>query len=146
MRSLDQDVALGISGPLPELISFALFPQRLAAQLVGAFGLAGLLLAALGIYGVLAFHVARRTRELGVRRALGATRARVIAAAGCAVGLAVGAAAAMGVGSFLVGIRPLDPLTFAAVPVLILVVALLASGLPALRASAVEASQALRWE
>jgi hypothetical protein len=156
VRALDPDVAVGLSGPVNELVGVILFPQRFAAKVVGAFGLAGMILAALGIYGVLAFQVARRRREFGVRRALGATSARVVrtvigrgaalAAAGCVVGVMAGAALARTVRSFLFGIDPLDPLTFAVVPVVLLGVALIASGIPAVRASAIDASEALKNE
>lgn len=156
LRALDPDVALGQAGPVEELIGFGLFPQRFAAQLIGAFGLVGLLLAGLGIYGVLAYQVARRTREFGVRRALGAPRRRLvadvvrrgafIAAAGCGLGIAVGAAFAQLVRGFLFGIQPVDPVTFTAVPVVLFGVAILASLVPALKASSVEASHALRTE
>jgi predicted permease len=154
VRALDPDIAIGLSGPVDHLIGFNLFPQRFAAQVVGAFGIVGLILAALGIHGVLTFQVARRTRELGVRRALGASSGRVIrsvvlgggalAAAGCALGTAAGAAIAHALRSSLFGIRPLDPVTFTTVPLALLGVAVLASGIPALRASAVEASEALK--
>lgn len=156
VRALDPDVALSMTTSLTELVGTALFPQRLAARLVVAFGLIGLILAALGIYGVLAFEVARRTRELGVRRALGATRMRVIAdvigrgstlaAAGCAAGVLGGAAIALAARSLLFGIRPLDPLSFTIVPLILFGAAVLASWLPARSASAIEPFEALRTE
>lgn len=156
VRAMDPDVALGAAGPVRELIGFSLFPHRFAAQLVGAFSLVGLLLAALGINGVLGYQVARRTREIGVRRALGAARSRVvgevvargavIAAVGCALGMVVGAALAHVIRGFLFGIHPLDPVTFTLVPAVLFAVAVLASTVPALRASSVEASRALRTD
>jgi len=156
VRMLDPNVALGMAGPARELVGIALFPQRFAAQLVGAFGGVGLILAALGIYGVLAYQVTRRTREFGVRRALGATSLRlvtsvvrlgaVLAAAGCAAGTIAGAGFGLAARSLLFGIRPLDPVTFVAVPALLFAVALLASWLPAVRASGVQPSEALRSE
>jgi predicted permease len=154
VRTIDADVALGMPVPARDLVGTGLLPQRMAAQLVGGFGVAGLILAALGIYGVLAWQVARRTRELGVRRALGASRGRLvgevvgrgvlITTIGCGIGTALGVAVAFAARSFLFGIRPVDPLAFGAVPLLLFVVALLASGLPAVRASAVAPSEALR--
>jgi ABC-type antimicrobial peptide transport system permease subunit len=100
--------------------------------------------------------VTGRTREFGVRRALGATRARVIASVvrrgallagiGCAAGAALGAGAGIAMESFLFGIRPLDAVTFTAVPAVLFGVALLASWLPASRASGVDPSEALRSE
>jgi predicted permease len=154
VRALDADVALGLAGSARDLVGFSLFPQRFALQLVGTFGVIGLILASIGIYGVLAYEVSRRTRELGVRRAIGATSAMllrsvvrrgvVITAAGCAIGMVAGAALALLVRSFLFGIQPLDPVTFTVVPALLFVVAFLASWLPGLRASSVEPSEALR--
>jgi len=156
VRDLDPDIAIGTPVLVRGVVGTGLFPQRFAAQLIGAFGLVGLILAATGIYGVLAYQVTRRTRELGVRRALGATTGRVVgnvlgrgavlASAGCLIGTGAGAALAFAARSFLFGIRPLDPLTFTAVPLGLLLVALLASWLPARRAVSVEPSEALRTE
>ena len=133
VRALDPDVALWRATRARDLVGAGLFPHRFAAQLVGAFGLVGLVLAGLGVYGVLAYQVARSTRELGVRRALGATSRRLVggvvrqggllAAAGCAVGTAAGAGLALEIRSFLFGVRPLDPVTFTAVPAALLAVA-----------------------
>ncbi len=156
VRRLDPDLALRNAAPMSEVIGLSLVPQRVAAQLVGTFGIVGLVLAALGIYGVLAFQVARRTKEFGIRRALGAGRAGVIrqvvrkggwlAGVGCVLGMAAGGGIAMLLRSFLFGIQPLDPPTFVAVPVILLGVALLAAVIPAARASSVQASVALKEE
>jgi predicted permease len=156
VRALDPDVALEAPSTLEGLVGFALVPQRVAAQFVGLFGVVGLVLAAMGIYGVLAYQVARRTREFGVRRALGATsghvirhvvgRGALIAGVGCALGTAAGAGLALSIRTFLYGIQPLDPLTFIGVPAALFGVALVAGYLPALRASTVEAVEALRQE
>jgi putative ABC transport system permease protein len=156
VRGLDPDVATGTPVVVRGVVGTGLFPQRFAAQLVGAFGIVGLVLAAMGIYGVLAYQVARRTRELGIRRALGATSRRVVravlgrgavlAGAGCLIGTAAGAGLALAARSFLFGVRPLDPLTFSVVPLALFAVALLASWLPARRAASVEPSEALRTE
>jgi hypothetical protein len=156
VRILEPDVALGMPARLAELVDVGLLPHRWAALFVGGLGVVGLILAALGIYGVLACEVTGRTREFGVRRALGATRARVIASVvrrgallagiGCAAGAALGAGVGVGMQSLLFGIRPLDAVTFTAVPTVLFGVALLASWLPASRASDVEPSEALRSE
>lgn len=156
VRDMNPDIAVEMPGREADLVGIGLFPLRIAAQLIGAFGLAGLLLAAMGIYGILAYQVSRRTRELGIRRALGATARHVtwgvvrggaiLAALGCVLGMAVGAALARAVRSFLYGVHPLDPVTFTAVPALLFAVALLASWLPARRAASVGASEALRSE
>ncbi|GMV07871.1 MAG: hypothetical protein AMXMBFR53_41460 [Gemmatimonadota bacterium] len=156
VRSLDPDVAVGPLMLLRDVIGTGLFPQRFAAQLVGAFGLVGLILAAMGVYGVVAYQVAQRTRELGIRRALGATARQVVrmvlgrgtflAVLGCLLGCAAGAGVAVAVRSFLYGIHPLDPLTFTGVPLVLLAIASLASWIPARRAARVEATVALRSE
>ena len=131
-------------------------PQRVMAQAAGGFGLLTLLLSAIGVYGVVAFMVANRTREIGLRMAIGATRAQVLRAVMwdairlAAPGLAVGGLLAVGLemvmGSMLLGVGPLDPVSlFAATGVLILVV-LLASLVPALRAAAIDPMDALRYQ
>jgi putative ABC transport system permease protein len=154
VRQLEPNLAIRTPVRVADLVGTGLFPHRFGAQMVGAFGIVGLILAAMGIYGVLGYHVTRRTRELGVRRALGATGARVvrdvvgrggfIAGVGCAVGMLAGGALAHVARGFLFGIRPLDPVTFTAVPLLLFCVAVLASWLPARRASHVQPSEALR--
>lgn len=108
------------------------------------------------MYGVLAFQVAQRTREIGVRRALGAREADLVrrvvsrgarlAAVGCAVGLLLGGAASHVLRSVLLGLQPLDPPTFLGVPVVLFIVALAASWIPAVRAARVEATVALRHD
>ena len=126
------------------------------AQAAGGFGLLTLLLSAIGVYGVVAFMVANRTREIGLRMAIGATRAQVLravmwdairlAAPGLAVGGLLAVGLAMVMGSMLLGVGPLDPVSlFAATTVLILVV-LLASLVPALRAAAIDPMDALRYQ
>jgi predicted permease len=127
---------------------------RLLAQLLGAFAGLALLLAVLGTYGVLSFLVAQRRREIGIRVALGATRGRIVALVtrqGLAIvstGLAAGLAGALGLspllGSFLFGVEPTDPSTLAAVIGTIAIVAALACGLPAWRASRLDPNVVLR--
>ncbi len=156
LRALDADVALESGGPLSEVVGFSLLPQRAAAWLVGVLGALGLVLAAVGVYGVLAFQVAQRTHELGVRVALGATardivamvvgRGALLVAAGTAAGLLLAAATTRFLAAFLFGVSPLDPATFAAVAATLAVVALAASLLPALRAVRVDPARALRAE
>jgi putative ABC transport system permease protein len=144
IRSMDQVLAQSVVGP------------RFNMLFVSAFAIVALLLSAVGIYGVIAYSVAQRTREIGVRMALGAERADVLrlvlseglatTAAGVALGL-VGAAVLTGVMTrLLYGISPRDPLTFGAGAVLLLVVSFFASFLPALRAARVEPLTALRAE
>jgi predicted permease len=127
---------------------------RLVAQLLGAFAGLALLLALVGVYGVLSFMVAERRREIGIRLAIGATRGRVVALVmkqGLVIaftGLAVGLAGALSVNrllaSLLFGVAPTDPLTLGAVTLALAIVAALACGLPAWRASRLDPNTALR--
>lgn len=154
VAALDPDVPLQQAMPFSAMVGMTLFPQRMAAVLVGAFGLLGLALAAVGIYGVLAFHVGQRTQEIGVRLALGAGAADVVrmilrqgmllVAVGVALGLAAALAATRLLAGFLHGVSATDPATFLAVPALLAAVALLASWLPARRAARVDPMTALR--
>lgn len=139
---------------MKEVIDASLGPRRFSAVLIGSFAVLAVLLASFGIYGLLAYIVGRRVREIGIRLALGATsadilrlvlgRTVVLALLGTLVGLFFAALAAPLLGTFLWGIHPLDPLVFAAVPLLLLTVSLLAGYIPARRASGVEPAIALR--
>jgi ABC-type antimicrobial peptide transport system permease subunit len=123
---------------------------------LGGFASLGLLLAAIGIYGVLAYSVARRTREIGVRMALGAARRRVVrmvlrdslvpVVAGSVVGIVVALVATRLMRAMLYGVSPTDPVTFAVVTLVLLGVAVLASAVPATRAARVDPIVALREE
>ena len=129
-------------------------PWRLGATMFSVFGTVALLLAAVGLYGVIAFNVAQRAHELGVRIALGAQThdiLRLVVGDGVrvtAVGIALGGAAALGVGRFvaplLFHVSPRDPATLATVAIVLLGVAVAASGIPAWRASRVDPTAALR--
>jgi putative ABC transport system permease protein len=130
--------------------------QQFSAVLLAGFSFASLLLAGIGIYGVLSYSVSQRTREIGVRVALGAEPGSIIrlvvgagarlAVAGAAVGLA-GALALSGLmKTLLFGIGPRDPLTFIAAPLVLLAVAMLASYVPARRAARLSPVEALRTE
>ena len=139
-----------------EQIDRLLFQERLIARLSAFFGVLALVLACVGLYGLLSYEVSRRTREIGIRMALGAQEAdvlRLIVKQGFAlalVGAAVGIGAALGVTryltSMLYGVRPNDPLTIAAVAVLLWLVALAACYIPARRATRVDPLVALRYE
>ena len=141
---------------LPELLRPQLQPRRLGASIFGAFGLLALLLAAVGLYGVVSYSVAQRTHELGVRIALGADRGRVLrlvvgqGARLTLLGLAIGAAAALATTRFLAhllyGVSAMDPLTFAGVAVVLSAAAAFASLVPALRATRADPLVALRRE
>ncbi len=130
--------------------------RRFLLLLVGLFAAAALALAAVGIYGVVAFSVARRTQEIGIRMALGAQRRDVLrlvvgegarlALLGVAIGIAVSAAMTRLISSLLFGVSATDPATFAGVGALLTVVALLASYLPARRAMRLDPNMALRYD
>jgi ABC-type antimicrobial peptide transport system permease subunit len=129
---------------------------RMVAKLCAAFGIAAVLLAAIGLYGVLAYGVSRRTREMGIRMALGATRGRVsrmilreggaMVVVGSVAGVAAAIATTRLVATRLYGVNPDDPATFSAALVAVALVALLASYLPAARAARTNPIHALRHE
>lgn len=156
IRRVDRDQAIMTVAPMTDAVRASLGERRLVLTLVGAFALAALLLAMLGVYGVTASAVTQRTRELGIRSALGADRramlwsvasepARLVAM-GLVLGLAVTLGAGRVVRSLLYGMRPTDPLTLGVVVVVLLVVALVATWLPARRALRVDPIIALRAE
>jgi ABC-type antimicrobial peptide transport system permease subunit len=137
-----------------ETQAYASWNRRLMGEIFGSFGVLALVLATLGVYGVMAYAVSQRTREIGIRMALGAQAADVlrmvvgggaiIAAAGVAVGLLGAFAVSRVMQGILFGVRPGDPVTFGAVAALLLGTALLASWLPARRAARVDPMTALR--
>jgi macrolide transport system ATP-binding/permease protein len=139
-----------------EQIDHMLFQQRMLARLSGFFGLAALVLACIGLYGLLSYEVARRTRELGIRVALGAHQSdllRLVVGQGIVlvlIGAAIGIAAAIGITRFmstmLYGVHADDPLTFAGVAILLTLVALAACYIPARRAMRADPMVALRYE
>jgi predicted permease len=156
VRGVDANAGIDAMIPLEKLVASSVARPRFYAVVLGVFaGVAGIL-AAIGIYGVLAYTVVQRTREIGIRMALGAQRVQVLAlvlrhgliltATGIAVGLAGAAAGARLLQGMLFGITPLDPQTFVAVSLLFGLVAMVASYLPARRATRVEPSLALRSE
>ena len=152
------DGTLPVSGPrsYASELGAQLVPQRLGAALLGVFGLLSVALAAIGIYSVISYSVARRTREIGVRMALGARPADVRAlfvaqtarpvAAGLVAGLALGAAAGTALRGFLYETSPSDPPAIAAAAALLLAGALAAAWLPARRAARIDPMAALREE
>ncbi len=140
--------------PIQGLVDHAVSPRRFFVILVGAFAGLGLFLASLGIYGVISYSVTQRTQEIGIRMALGATRGRVqlgviaktigMAAIGIAIGTLASVDVSTLIASLLFGTAPRDPLTFAAIVMLLMVVALLAGYIPARRASRINPMVALR--
>lgn len=156
LRGLDPDLPLQTAERLETVIGIELLPQRLASVVIGAFGVIGLVLAAFGIYGVLAFQVGQRTPEIGIRLALGARVGEVVGlvlrqgiamiGAGVGLGLVLAYIAARLVSGFLHGVGAGDALTFVGVPLVLAMVALLASWIPARRAARVDPMVALRAE
>jgi len=154
LKAIDPTIAIERPATLDAMLARSLEGRRLPMLFLGPFSLAALLLAAVGIYGVLAFAVRERTRELGIRLALGAQRRDVLrlvlgrAAALTACGLAAGAGAALlatrAMRSLLFGVEPADPVTLAVVAAGVAAMALLASWLPARRASRIDPNHALR--
>jgi predicted permease len=141
---------------LRDYVEIAYLPQRIAGTVAGVLGLVGLLLGAVGIYGVTAYAVSQRVREIGLRKALGAQREEMVRMVvrqgmvaplvGMAVGLALALAVSRLLSAFLLGISPVDPITFAGVLTLLIAVTLLANYLPARRAASVDPMTALHHE
>jgi len=156
LQQLDPHLPIASTKTMTEQLSFALLPARLAASALGSFGLLALALAAIGLYGVMAYSVAQRTRELGIRIALGAQASDIhklvvgqglkLASIGIALGLLISLAVMRLMKNFLFGVSATDPLTFVAIGVVLLLVALLACYLPARRATKVDPLIALRTE
>jgi putative ABC transport system permease protein len=156
VRATDPGLPVDDVIPMTRVVEEALGGPRFAARVFGAFAVVAALLAALGLYGRLAYSVTRRTREIGVRMALGARPVdvgRLVLREGMAVawlGIAIGLAAALAgtrvLRALLYGVDPVDPLTFVAVSVLLASVALAACLLPIRRANGVNPVDALRAE
>jgi ABC-type antimicrobial peptide transport system permease subunit len=156
IHALDPGMAIFNEETMEEHIRGAFFLPRLAATLFGVFGCIGLVLATVGLYGVMSYSVSRRTREIGIRIAMGAQPGRVerlVLRQGLVltlIAMALGWPAAWMLSklasSFLYGIQPHDALTFAVVPLFLSVIALVACWIPARRAASVDPMQALRTE
>jgi predicted permease len=150
------DPALPIFGvrSMDDVLAASLAARRFSAQLIGAFAVLSLLLACVGVYGLLAFMVGQRSREIGVRMALGARPASILAmflksgalfaGVGCGLGLVLSAFAAPAIASQLYGVKPFDPAVFVGVPLVLLLVAFAASVLPARRAAGLDPILVLR--
>jgi predicted permease len=154
--SIARDVPIYQVAPLADLVAKSVGPRRFVMRLLELFGAMALIMTAVGIYGVIAYSVGERTREIGVRTALGATRfeiARLVVGSGLAVvvaGLAAGSLVALAatryLQSSLYGVSAADPVTFAGVAIVLLVVALLAQAIPVARAVRVDPAVALRQD
>jgi macrolide transport system ATP-binding/permease protein len=156
IRALDSNLAVANVKTLRDQLDLSLFPSRVAAWTLGGFGVLALLLAAIGLYGVVSYSVAQRSREIGVRMALGAREKDVlrlvlgeglfVIGIGLVLGLMLAFAATRLIAGFLYGVGATDALTFAGVPLLLGFVALVASYIPARRATKVDPLVALRYE
>jgi ABC-type antimicrobial peptide transport system permease subunit len=156
VRAMDAEQPLGRPITLSEVLGQEVVQPRFTMALFSAFAALGLALAAAGIYSVLSFHVTRRTHELGVRMALGAPRRHVLRLmlmmggrlvfVGLAIGVATSLAATRLLRSQLFGVEAADPLAYAAVTILLGLVALIACYIPARRAAAVDPMVAIRQE
>lgn len=156
IQQLDAGLPVYDVKTLEEHMSLSLFPARVAAAFLGGFGLIALTLAAIGIYGVTSYSVAQRTREIGIRMALGAKRRDVVmmivrqgmrlAALGLAIGLAVSFGLTRMLANLLYGVSSTDALTFIVVSVALAGVTILSGYLPARRAARVEPMKALRHQ
>jgi predicted permease len=154
LATFDRNLPLVGMQSLQSYADLGMLPQKLAASVAGSLGLVALLLAGIGVYGVTAFAVASRTKEIGVRMALGADRARVVrlvlwqgarlTAIGGAIGLALSVAAGQLFGSLLFGVSPLDPVTYASTISALALVTLAGTFVPARRAAAINPISALK--
>jgi predicted permease len=156
MSAIDPNSAGLTAMPLSDYISAAWFGPRMASLFLGVLGAISMLLAGVGLYGVMAYSVSQRTREIGIRMALGADREGVLqmvmgrglllALSGIAAGLAIALAATPQIAPLLYRVRPADPVSIAGAALFLIVVAVLASLIPALRATRVDPMVALRQE
>jgi predicted permease len=154
VQSVDPTLPVYDVASMNELLDRSLASRRFSAQLVGGFAGVALLVASIGIYGVLAYMVGQRSREIGLRMALGAsrtdilklivTRGVVLSIIGIIAGVIFSVSTASMMASQLYGVRPHDPVVFLAVPLLLFVIAVLASYIPAWRATKVDPMLALR--
>lgn len=158
LREMDAGLPVYAVGTMEAHVKYGkpLFPARLGALFVGAFGLLGLALASVGVYGVVSYSVGQRTQEIGIRTALGAQRSAVLrmilkqgmsmAAIGTGIGIVLALVVFRALRSVLYGVNSTDLLTMASVSLLLLAVAFLASYLPAMRATRIDPVVALRDE
>jgi predicted permease len=156
LQGLDPHLRIYEMSTMEAMTAQSLWQVRWQAWLLGSLGLLAILLAAVGLYGVVAYTVAQRTREIGVRMAMGAQKADVLwmvlgrglrlTAIGVGIGLVLSALVTRFLGAFLYGLSPLDAVSFAAAALFWIATAMVASYLPARRAARVDPVVALRWE
>jgi predicted permease len=156
VQPIDKNLAFTNAQTVQQILGQGLWPARMGAALLGLFGALALILASIGIYGVLAYSVAQRTSEIGLRMALGAQPRQVLglvlrqgmllALIGAGVGVLVALPVARMAGSLLYGVSATDPLTYASITLLLMGIALLACYLPAYRATRIDPLKALRVE
>jgi ABC-type antimicrobial peptide transport system permease subunit len=156
IAALDPELPLYGVGSLTQMLGFAFFPSQAAAAALSAFGILAMMLAATGIYGLVAYCVSRRVREIGIRVALGARPAQVLRlvlgkmaallAAGSALGLVLALAAGQVLASIVYEASPRDPFVLVGVFVLMFVLGIFSSWLPARRALRIEPKTALHYE
>jgi predicted permease len=156
LASMNPNLAVVTAQTMDDSVALGLTPQRVAASVAGGLGIVAVILTAIGIYGVTAYAVTRRTREIGIRIALGARTADVITMVlresvaltliGSAIGMVVAAAMSRVLAGFLFGIPSTDPITFAATTVLFAAIGLAACYVPVRRATRIDPTQALRYE
>jgi predicted permease len=154
IQSIDPALPVFSFRAMNEVVDTSLGPRRFSAQLVAIFAALALLLASVGIYGLMAYMVGQRSDEIGIRMALGARpsdiramilgRGALLAGAGVLIGLVLSALTAPLVATLLYGVRPIDPIVFVVVPAILGIVALLAGYVPARRAVSVDPVIALR--
>jgi len=156
VHSVDPDLPIAHVRTLIDVVADSMTRPRFAVLALGAFGLLAVVLAAVGMYGVISYNVTQRTQEIGIRMALGARRSNVfqmvigqggrLAGLGIAIGLVMAFGLMRLMKSFLYGVQATDPLTFGAVVVLLVLVALASCYIPARRAMKVDPMVALRYE
>ena len=156
LRQIDKDLPLGDIAEMPNIVGESVAQPRFRTLLLGLFAAMALILAATGIFGVISYSVSRRTQEIGIRVALGASRAAILqmvlretlllAVAGLAVGIPCALAASRLVAHMLFGVSAHDPITILAVAVTLAAVAALAGFIPARRAMRVNPMVALKYE
>ncbi|MFL6584595.1 MAG: ABC transporter permease [Chthoniobacterales bacterium] len=156
IRAFDNHIPIIYEKTITDHLAFALWPSWMGAILLGSFGLLALVLASMGVYGVMAYSVNQRTRELGIRLALGAQKSQVVnlvlrqgmvlAVIGLVLGLALAFASMRAVGALLYGVNPSDPVVFAVVTSLLTTAAFAACYFPARRAVKIDPVVALRFE